>query len=126
MLVEMSDGNIRKVVKILKKNGYGAKVPVDPLKLGDAKTRASWIKEKHMKAFNFYKEGSLEEVDIIIDTPITYEDAKKDIVRVKSGNVVIPVISIDNLIRMKQETDRSLDKTDIEALRRIKKLKAAK
>ncbi len=126
ILVEMTDGNLRKIVKILKKSGYYVKQPVDPMMIADKKTREDWIKNKNMKAFNFYKENGLKEVDIIIDTPVSYEDAKKDILWFKGGDIKIPVISIDNLIKMKKNTGRNIDKLDIEELKKIKKLKRVK
>ena len=54
-----------------------------------------------MKAFNFYKEKDMKEVDIIIDSPVQFEDAKKDYARVKIGALTVPVISIKKLIEMK-------------------------
>lgn len=123
ILLEMSDENLAKAVKILKKMGYRVKQPVDPLGLADKTIREYWIKKKHMKAFNFYKGDNMREVDIIIDTPVTFEEAKKGLLRVKSGNLTIPVISIDNLIMMKKNTGRSIDKLDIEELKKIKKLR---
>ena len=77
LLVEMSDKNLLKVIKILMKQGYKVKQPVDPFRFTDRLTRESWIKEKHMKAFNFYQEDGLKEVDLIIDSPVNYEKAKK-------------------------------------------------
>ena len=62
ILVEMSDDNLEKIVKILKRRGYRVKQPVDPMKIADRETRENWIKNKHMKTFNFYKEGELKEV----------------------------------------------------------------
>ena len=126
ILLEMSDDNLAKVVTILKKKGYGVKQPVDPMGLADRKTRECWIKRKHMKAFNFYKEGGLKEVDIIIDTPVSFEEARKDIIWIKSGDISIPVISIENLIKMKKNTGRSIDKLDIEELKKIKRLRKCK
>lgn len=125
ILVEMSDVNLRKVVSILKKNGYRVKQPVDPIGIADAKIRHDWIHNKHMKAFNFYKEDELKEVDIIIESPVSFEEARKSAVRIRIGDYVLPVISIDNLIKMKSKTGRSVDKLDIEELRKIKKLKRA-
>jgi len=126
MLVEMSDDNLKKVVTILKRNGYHVKQPVDPMDIADKAIRECWIKEKHMKAFNFYKERELEEVDIIIDTPVSFEDAKKDILWIRGGGINIPVISINNLIKMKRNTGRNIDKLDIEELKKIKRLKGIK
>ena len=76
-----------------------------------------------MKAFNFYKDDELKEVDIIIDTPVSYEDGKKDMVMVKVGGITLPVLSINNLIKMKKNTGRGIDKVDIEELEKIKLLR---
>jgi len=126
ILVEMSDNNLKKALTILKKNGYRIKQPVDPMLIADKTIREVWIKKRHLKALNFYKKGELKEVDIIVDSPVTFEQAKKDMLRLKSGNIVIPVISIDNLIKMKRKTGRSIDKLDIGELIKIKKLRKAR
>jgi len=126
ILVEMSDGNLKKVVSILKNKGYRVKQPVDPMGISDKNTRDDWIHNKHMKAFNFYKEEVLKEVDIIIDSPVSFSEARKSAVKIKAGDITLPVISIDNLIMMKKGTGRGVDELDIEELRKIKKLKRAK
>ena len=123
ILVEMSDDNLRKIVAILKNKGYRVKQPVDPIGIADKKTREGWIKSKHMKAFNFYKEGGLREVDIIIDSSVSFEEAKKSAIRIKSDDITLSVISIDNLIKMKKNTGRSIDRLDIEQLKMVKKLR---
>jgi len=123
ILVEMSDGNLGKVVGILKKEGYRVKQPVDPMGIADERTRNDWIRHKHMKAFNFYKEAEFKEVDIIIESPVSFAEAKKSALRIKIDDTLLPVISIDNLIKMKRGTGRGVDKLDIEELKKIKKLK---
>jgi hypothetical protein len=123
ILVEMSNDNLAKIVRILKKRGYSVRQPVDPMGIADKRTREDWIKNKHMKAFNFYKEDKLREVDIIIDSPVTFERARRDVVWIKSGDIKLPVISINNLIKMKKKTARAIDKLDIEELKRIKRLR---
>lgn len=123
ILIEMSNANLRKVVSILKSKGYRVKQPVDPMGIADEKIRRDWIHNKHMKAFNFYKEDELKEVDIIIESPVSFEEARKGALRINIDDIVLPVISIDNLIRMKRNTGRSIDKFDIEQLKEIKKLK---
>ncbi len=125
ILVEMSNDNLRKVVGILKKRGYRVKQPVDPMGIADEKIRHDWIHNKHMKAFNFYKEDELKEVDIIIESPLSFEEVTKSAIKMKIDNMVLSVISIDNLIKMKKNTGRNIDKLDIEELRKVKKLKRA-
>jgi len=123
ILVEMSDDNLRKIVKILKRYGYRVKQPVDPLRIADKKTREDWIKNNNMKALNFYKEDELKEVDIIIESPVSFEEANKKPVLIEIDDLILPVISIDNLIKMKEKTGRAVDKLDIEELKMIKSIK---
>lgn len=123
ILVEMSDNNLVKVVTILKKQGYRIKQPVDPMGIANREIREDWINNKHMKAFNFYKEDGFREVDIIIESPVTFKEANRDTVHIRSGNITIPVISISNLIKMKKGTGRSVDKLDIEELSKIRKMR---
>jgi predicted nucleotidyltransferase len=123
ILVQMSDDNLKKIVQILKKQGYKVKQPVDPMKIADPETRKDWIEKKHMKAFNFYKDDELKEVDIVIESPVSFEEAEKSALRIKVDDLTLPVISIDQLIEMKRKTDRTVDKLDIEELTKIKKLK---
>jgi hypothetical protein len=123
ILVEMSNENLKKVVMILKKKGYRVKQPVDPMGIADRRTRLDWIQNKHMKAFNFYKDTELKEVDIIIDTPISYEVAKKNKVGFKTDIGFLPVISIDDLIKMKKKAGRPADKIDVGQLKQIKRLR---
>jgi hypothetical protein len=120
----MTDENLSKVVTVLKKAGYHVKQPVDPLLIADKKTRENWIKNKNMKAFNFYKgERSYEEVDIVIDSPVTFEDADKDALKIRVHGFVLHVISKKKFIRMKKYSGRDKDLTDIEQIKIVGKWK---
>ncbi len=121
ILVEMTDGNLRKIITILKKAGYHAKQPVDPMLIADKKTREDWTKNKHMKAFNFYKgESTYEEVDIIIDSPLDFKGAIKDAVKAKIRGLTLVVISPKNFIRMKKKSGRDVDLRDIAELKLVR------
>lgn len=122
ILVEMSNENLAKIVKILKKRGYRVRQPIDPLRIADPRLRKNWIRNKRMKAFNFYLDHELKEVDLIIDSPVTYEEARKRASRIRVGTLSLPLISIDHLIQMKRRAGRAIDRLDIADLKRIKKL----
>ena len=126
ILVEMSNENLAKVVNILKKEGYRVKQPVDPIGIASESIRKDWIENKGMKAFNFYKEDELKEVDIIIESPVSYNEAKESLLQIRAGDIALPVISIDNLMKMKEKTERNIDRLDIEELKKIKKLREIK
>ncbi|MFH1359607.1 MAG: hypothetical protein ABIJ41_01040 [Candidatus Omnitrophota bacterium] len=121
ILVEMSDENLAKIVRILTQKGYRVKQPVDPMGIANTNTRRDWIKNKHMKAFNFYKEEAFKEVDIIIESPVSFEQAIKSAKRIKCGQLTLWVMSVDHLIKMKKKANRDIDKIDIYELNRIKR-----
>jgi len=123
VLLEMSEDNLKEALAVLRKCKYRVKQPIDLVKIADKKIREYLIRKKNLKAVNFYKTGGFEEVDVIIDVPFTFEEAQKDIVWVKGGAIKIPLISIDGLIKMKKKSGRIVDKLDIDALKRIKRLR---
>lgn len=124
ILVEMTDRNLFKVVRILKKAGYHVKQPVDPMRIADKKTRENWIEKKHMKAFNFYKgERTYEEVDIVIDSPVSFRDAIRDCLKVRVGSLTLQVISPKKFIKMKKFSGRDKDLSDVKTLRMVRGMK---
>ncbi len=125
ILVEMTDANLAKIVKILKQKKYVVKQPVDPMMIADTATRKDWIKNKNMKAFCFFKQNG-EQVDLIIDSPVQFDQAVKEADVVNVDGIRLPVISVDHLIKMKQKTGREKDKLDVRELKAIKKLKGVR
>ncbi len=120
ILVYMTDENLAKIVKIFKKHKYHVKQPVDPMGIAEKKTRNDWIKNKSMKAFNFYRNDGLE-VDIIIDSPVSFKKATKNKSFVNVSGIKLPIISIDDLIEMKKNTGRRVDQIDVQDLKKVKK-----
>lgn len=121
VIVELADKNLSKIIKILKKKGYRVKIPADPMGIAKKEIRTDWIKNKNMKALNFYKIAGFGEVDLIIGGPILYQQAKTNQKKFKIGSLTLPVISIDDLIKMKKKAGRPIDKLDINNLKLIKK-----
>ena len=125
ILVEMADKNLFKIANIMKNAGYRVKQPVDPIRIADKKTREDWIKNKHTKAFNFYKSAgtSYEEVDIIIDSPVDFREAVKDALNAKVSGLRLTVISPKKFIKMKKASGREQDLRDIEEIKIVRGLK---
>ena len=124
VLLEMTDRNLLKAIKILKKAGYHVKQPVDPIRFADEETREDWIKNKNMKAFNFYKsERTYEEIDIVIDSPIDFKKAIKNTKKIKIGRLNLTVVSPKDLAEMKKASGRDKDLKDIQELKALGKLK---
>jgi hypothetical protein len=74
-----------------------------------------------MKAFRLFNPiWPMSEIDIIIDAPVDYKKAVKNFNRILIKNVSIPIISIGDLIKMKQKANRDQDRADIRYLKKLK------
>jgi hypothetical protein len=120
LIISLQPDNIIKLVTKLTEWGYRPKVPVNPVELLDEAKRNSWIKEKGMKAMNFYSEElPIGEIDIIFDSPIPYDELKKRAVMIEISGERIPTISIPDLIKLKERSGRKQDLSDVEYLKMI-------
>lgn len=121
IMIYMELNNISKFINIISKLGYKPKVPVNPIELSDKSKREVWIREKGMKVFNFYNpELPIGEIDIFIDSPVSYEELKERCVKIRIEEIEIPVISINDLIKLKLHSGRKQDLSDVEYLNMIK------
>jgi hypothetical protein len=120
LLLDFERSNVEKFASLVKTWGFKPRVPVDILDLADPDKRSSWIKNKNMKAFNLVNPAwSVSELDVLIDVPISYTDAKRTASKLKLGKVTVPVISRKYLIKLKQDSGRGQDISDIKYLRMV-------
>jgi predicted nucleotidyltransferase len=118
LMVLLEQENILKLVTKLTQWGYKPKIPIDPRELADEMKRNSWIQDKGMKALNFYSETlPIAEIDIVIETPIPYEQLRSRAVRIELQDEKIPTVSIHDLIELKLRAGRKQDLADVEHLR---------
>jgi hypothetical protein len=120
LMVLLEPENILKLVTKLTQWGYKPKIPIDPRDLADETKRNSWVYEKGMKALNFYSETlPIGEIDILIETPIPYEQLRSRAVRIELQDEKVPTVSIHDLIELKLRAGRKQDLADVEHLRII-------
>jgi len=122
ILLKMTDENIEKYCRLLKRWGFRPKVPVDVMDFAKKEKRDDWIKNKNMKAFNLFNpDAVVKEIDVVIDSPVDFENAKKNVKYIKFGEIEIPVMSVRDLIRMKENTGRKQDESDVRYLEELAK-----
>lgn len=125
LLVELSSANLAVVIQALEDLGYKPRLPVPANALLDPARRREWVEQKNLRAFTFaHSLRPLQEVDLLLDSPISFEDADRMKKVLTAGHLRIPVISVDHLIAMKRVAGRAQDAADIEALERLKRLLA--
>lgn len=121
VMLDLDDGNVAKFVGLMKEWGFKPKVPVDIADFAREEKRNDWIKNKHMKAFNLVNpEWAIKEIDVIIESPVDYAHGVQHSRTMKLQGVPIPLVSIDDLIKMKETTERQQDEADIRYLKGLK------
>ena len=94
--------------------------PVDTDGLLDPAQRQKWVKEKNMLAFALRPpDVQGPTVDVLIDPPVDIEAALARTVWREVQGVRIPLISVEDLIRLKEKSGRAQDRSDIEHLLRL-------
>jgi predicted nucleotidyltransferase len=121
ILLDLEDRNIEKFVNLLKQWDFKPKVPVDISDFAKKEKRSEWIETKNMKAFNLVNPSwAIKEIDVIIDSPVDYAEAGKCATMIELQGVLVPTVGLDDLIKMKEITDRQQDEADIRYLKGLK------
>jgi len=123
LLLLLDPENLKKMHKVMKGLGYYERLPVSVKDLGDRKKVELWTKTKNLKAFTFCppKDNPLQ-IDVVMDESLRFDKLVKKSVKKSFDNVTIPVVSVDDLIRMKKVAGREKDLADIEFILRLKDL----
>ncbi|HQN65264.1 MAG TPA: hypothetical protein PK372_08425 [Rugosibacter sp.] len=100
--------------------------PVMPVPLSSLKNIAllkQWHLEKNMQAFALRTdELAGVTLDVLLFTPLNFDEMQSRAVHFDVGGVKIPVASIDDLIAMKRAAGRAIDLSDIVHLEKLKTL----
>ena len=124
LIVFLEENNLEKLFESLGTVGYIPKVPVTKDQFKDKSQRDRWQKEKGMIVFSFVqRKPPFNLVDIFVQYPLDFDSLYKNRINVKVDNVVIPIASIDHLIKIKQKAGRNIDLNDIEQLKKIKQIR---
>ncbi|MHA1231793.1 MAG: DUF6036 family nucleotidyltransferase [Candidatus Helarchaeota archaeon] len=122
IIISMDKDNILKINRVLKELGYIPKLPVNPDDLANKNILNHWIKNKNLKAFSYYhKVENFKTIDIIVKHPLDFENAFQNKTIKNVGDIEIYLVSLDDLIIMKQNIKRQQDISDIKLLRKVKK-----
>ena len=123
IMISFDAENVRKFSEMAASMGLKPKVPVDLSELADPNKRELWKNEKNMKVFSLYDTNDdFIILDIMIQDYIDFDEAYKTRKVIKETGLEVSLISIDDLIKLKEIASRSRDIGDIEALKKIKEI----
>ncbi|MBI1819132.1 MAG: hypothetical protein HY202_01825 [Nitrospirae bacterium] len=125
ILADLNKENLSLLLETLKELGYCPRLPVSPMELLDPRIREEWKKEKNLKAFTFYHPKiQYQEVDLLLESPLSFDEINREKTIVEAESTHIPVISIEHLIEMKRRTGREQDEADVQVLEKIRKIES--
>jgi len=125
IMVDLSEGNLNKVIEVMNELDYHPRVPVASAELAEEKKRQEWLEKKGAKVFTFiHRQKPFRQVDLFLSNPIDFDEAftRKRTIDLEEGGTV-DLISLDDLIVLKNISGRPRDLEDIKHLTRIKGLK---
>jgi len=115
-VIKLSKQSFIRTEKALNEIGLYSRLPVSNEEVFNF--REEYIKNRNMISWNFINpDNPAESVDIIITEDLRHMKIK----RIKINNKSIKLLSIEDLIKMKEKSERTQDIEDIKALSRIKK-----
>ena len=121
ILLALDPQNLDGLAKIMEKKGFIQRLPIDVRKLSDQQQTQQWIKEKGLTAYTFIDPSMPQfSVDILVGDSLQFEKYEIHKVIMNTGDLSVPVISIDDLIGMKEKVNRRKDMEDIAALLKLK------
>ncbi|MBW2000247.1 MAG: hypothetical protein JRJ29_20095 [Deltaproteobacteria bacterium] len=124
IMVDLSEENLSRVISGMEKLGYLPRAPVEPLDLVSKEKRERWVKEKGAVVFTFvHKEKPYRQVDVFLSNPVAFDEAYGRRRDMQIGDAKLSLISMDDLIALKQAVGRPRDLEDVHHLKKIREIK---
>lgn len=119
--VAMNPDNLAALIDAARELKLSPVLPVSLESLGDLELLRQWHAERHLEAFALRSADLVGvTVDVLLFPPVEFSGMALRADVFKVANTDIQVVSIDDLIALKEAVGRPIDITDIEHLQRIK------
>lgn len=124
LIVYLEEKNIERFFGVVGKLGYKPRIPVTKEQFKNKENRRKWIKDKGMVVFSFFHpKEHLKNIDIFVKEPLRFDLIMKKTKKISVKNFIIPLLSLEHLIKLKKKANRPQDIIDITNLKAIQKIK---
>ncbi len=114
LLVDFEEENISKFESAMKFLEYHASIPVSLKTMLDKKERTKIIKDKNLIAYSFFNARSgYMTLDVLIDVPFSFDLMWTQREIRNQGEIPVNLVSVQQLIDMKNYSNRKQDKEDV-------------
>lgn len=121
IVVSLEETNLRRLWDTAGNLGLRPRQPIAQETFCSIQALRALTQEKNLRAVTFEDpQNVFIQLDVIIAPSVAFTEIAGRRVWIAVGNARIPVVSIDDLIRMKTASGRLQDKADVDALHRLK------
>ena len=123
ILLALDAENLHAMKNAIKTLGYEQRIPLALDELGDEKKALKFVEEKNLLAYTFYNpKEPLYSIDVIVGPSLQFNRYRANQIHVDVWGLSLPVVSIDDLIGLKQKSSREKDALDVATLLEYKGL----
>lgn len=123
ILLALDHENLAIMAEIMKSMGYEQRLPISIQELQDTDRVRTLMKDKGLVAYSFiHKTEPQFNIDVLVSASMEFEKFSVHTMKAEVWGLQVPVVSIDDLIAMKQQSDREKDVQDVVALLELKGL----
>jgi hypothetical protein len=122
IVVPTTSEALEQVETLLVGLGLQCRLPIKLATLADDSLRTEYRDQRNLIAVTFTDPSDpLREVDVLVSPTIPGADLVSRAVRLQLDDIPVHVISIDDLIQLKRDSDREQDRADVAHLERLKR-----
>lgn len=121
LLLDLEQDNVQRAIAVLQSLDYRPRLPIAITDFADTHKREQWVNEKNLIVFSLAStQHPLTEIDIFAQNPFSFTQAYetaawKEVV----VGLTAPIISLEDLLRLKQQAGRPQDINDIARLKEL-------
>lgn len=120
VVLKLDEENLPRFINAVRGIGLKPKVSVKLEDFADEDKRKGWVRNKGMTVFSLYDpKNPFFLLDIFVEMPFDFNEVYRRRKTIRFGDITIPVVSIKDLIGMKEKSDRLQDRADVFYLKKI-------
>lgn len=123
LMLAFDSDNVERFLRAARDLGLKPVAPVVLESFADEQARASWFEQKRMIVFALRAaDPAAPTLDVLMRPHVSFDEAWSRRVEKSIGDLVVRLASLEDLIRLKEASGRQRDRSDIEALRKARRL----
>lgn len=119
IILDLTEDNLQQFLKSIEAFGYQSSIPISVLQLADETLRQSLLKAGLVTISFLSSILQMITLDVLVDVPFSFQDLWKKRTERKSGDTTLQLVGVEDLVALKEISNRQQDRLDIESLKRI-------